>query len=153
MRIAFRILGSRRPLRNTNDVETGQQELALVPGGNNVGEEEPDNLAPDDLLRANAKIPVAGREIKVVFAIEEIEALILFDRIEIEVGPVVHGIDVDSTTELPSHLICNGALRRQLEARDGARPVCRPRIGVRRQGIEESAELDARPPGGAHRCP
>lgn len=75
MKIVVEVLRTRRPLRNADQVERRQDELAHVSCGNHVGEEETDHLAPDDVLFAQAIFPVARTEIDVI--LEQVEG---FDR-------------------------------------------------------------------------
>jgi hypothetical protein len=86
--IVLEILRPGGPLRNAQDLEFGQDELPHVLGGNHVAEQQADHLPPYDLLPAEAKIPVTGADVEVVFTQQDIEALVVGNRLRVEIGEV-----------------------------------------------------------------
>ena len=101
VRVAGRVLGPRRPLRNADHVEARQQEVAQVPRRDHVGEEEAHDVAPDDVLRPDAEVPAARVEVEVILAPDRGDALVLLDVLQVEVRPHVDRVDVDPRAELP----------------------------------------------------
>ena len=72
------------------------------------------------LLRAEAEIPVARREIEVILAIEHVKPLVPLDRVGIEIGRIVDGIGIDPSAELPLHLLGKLSLSGHLDPHDRA---------------------------------
>ncbi len=137
--VALEILGARRPLRNAQDVEIGQNEFAQVLGRDDVGEEQPDHFAPDDVLASDAEVPVARADVDVVLAREEVDPLIAPHVGRIEPRRVVDEVVVEPRAELVLDALRQRALRVELRAHEHLRPVRGTRVRIRELAAHETA--------------
>ena len=151
VRVAGEVFGPSCPLRNADEIEAGKQKLAHIAGRDYVGEEQANDLAPDNVLGAYTKIPVAGGEIEIVLPPDGTEALILLDRIGVEIGRKIDGVNVDPAANFPFHLVRQLALPGQLQSTDRTRPMRGRRVRISTQGVQETAEFEIRLVGLCHR--
>src|SRR5207253_615990 len=116
------------------------QEIPQVPGRDHVREEKTNDVAPDDVLCSYAKVPPARIEVQVVFAPDRGCALVLLDILQVEGGPHVNGIDIETGPELPFDAAARVAPAIEGQTVYGARPMLRIGIGVRRCELIETRE-------------
>ena len=115
MEIVLEIFGPRGPLRNSNEVEIGQDELAQILGRYNVGNEKSDYFTPDDVLPPETNVKISFRIVQKNLARDEVRALVVRDLRSIEVRDVEYRVVRRAAAHLPFEVLAEASLGLELE--------------------------------------